>query len=43
MKCFLQAIHVVLEKMEITLKRLSAPANKTIQTSLGRVKDGKDG
>ena len=43
LKCSLQAIHVVLAKMEMTLKkRLSAPANKTAPTSRGRVNDGKD-
>ena len=42
LKCSLQAIHVVLVKMEMTLKkRLSAPASKTDPTSLGRAKDGK--
>ena len=42
LKCSLQAIHVVLVKMEMTLKkRLSAPASKTAPTSLGRAKDGK--
>jgi transposase len=40
--CSLQAIHVVLVKMEMTLKkRLSAPASKTAPTSRGRVKGGK--
>jgi len=44
LKCSLQAIHVALMKMEMTLKkRLSAPASKTAPTSLGRVKDGKVG
>ena len=44
LKCSLQAIHVVLVKMEMTLKkRLSAPASKTAPTSLGRAKDGKVG
>ena len=44
LKCSLQAIHVVLMKMEMTLKkRLSAPASKSAPTSLGHVKDGKDG
>ena len=36
LKCSLQAIHVVLVKMEMTLKkRLSAPASKTARTSPG--------
>ena len=40
-KCSLQAIHVVLVKMEMTLKkRLSVPASKTARTSPGRVKAG---
>jgi len=44
LKCSLQAIHVVLGKMEMTLKkRLSAPASKTAPTSLGRVKNGNGG
>lgn len=44
LKCSLQAIHVVLGKMEMTLKkRLSAPANKTAPTSSGRGKDGNGG
>lgn len=44
LKCSLQAIHVVLVKMEMTLKkRLSAPASKTAPTLRGRVKTGKVG
>jgi transposase len=44
LKCSLQAIHVALAKMEMTLKkRLSAPANKTAPTSSRRAKDGKNG
>lgn len=44
LKCSLQAIHVVLVKMEMTFKkRLSAPASKTVPTLLGRVKAGKAG
>lgn len=44
LKCSLQAIHVVLVKMEMTLKkRLCAPASKTAPTSSSRVKDGKNG
>ena len=44
LKCSLQAIHVVLGKMEMTLKkRLSAPASKTAPTSPGPVKNGKVG
>ncbi len=44
LKCSLQAIHVVLVKMEMNLKkRLSVPASKTAPTSPGRVKDGKGG
>ncbi len=44
LKCSLQAIHVVLLKMEMTLKKtLRAPASKTAPTSLRRVKDGKVG
>ena len=44
LKCSLQAIHVVLGKMEMTLKkRLSAPASKTAPTSPGRVKNGNGG
>lgn len=40
-KCSLQAIHVVLVKMEMTLKkRLSVPASKTARISPGRVKAG---
>jgi len=43
LKCSLQAIHVVLGKMEMTLKkRLSVRASKTAPTSHGRVKDGKN-
>ena len=35
--CSLQAIHVVLGKMELTYKkRLSAPPSKTVRTSCGR-------
>ena len=44
LKCSLQAIHVALAKMEMTLKkRLCGPANKTAPTSSGRAKDGKSG
>jgi len=44
LKCSLQAIHVVLVKMEMTLKkRLSAPASKTAPTSPGRVINGNGG
>lgn len=44
LKCSLQAIHVVLGKMEMSLKkRLSAPAVKTALTSPGRIKNGKVG
>ncbi len=44
LKCSLQAIHVVLVKMEMTLKkRLSAPASKTAPTSPSRVKNGNGG
>lgn len=40
-KCSLQAIHVVLVKMEMTLKkRLSVPTSKTARISPGRVKAG---
>lgn len=41
LKCSLQAIHVVLGKMEMTLKkRLSVPANKTARTSPMRAEVG---
>lgn len=44
LKCSLQAIHVVLAKMEMTLKkRLCVPANKTAPTSSVRAKGGKNG
>jgi transposase len=43
-KCSLQAIHVVLVKMEMTLKkRLSVPASKTARILPGRVKAGNVG
>ena len=39
--CSVQAIHVVLRKMELTYKkRHSAPASKTVQTSRGPVASG---
>ena len=41
LKCSLQAINVVLGKMGLTYKkRRSAPVNKTVQTSRGRVGSG---
>lgn len=41
LKCSVQAIHVVLGKMEMTLKkRRSVPASKTVQTSPERAKSG---
>jgi transposase len=41
LKCSLQAINVVLGKMGLTYKkRHSAPVNKTVQTSRGRVASG---
>lgn len=41
LKCSVQAIHVVLVKMEMTLKkRLSPPASKTARTLPGRAKSG---
>ena len=44
LKCSLQAIHVALAKMEMTLKkRLCGPANKTAPTSSVRAKGGKNG
>jgi transposase len=44
LECSLQAIHVALAKMGMTLKkRLCAPANKTAPISPGRAKDGKSG
>jgi transposase len=44
LKCSVQAIHVVLVKMEMTLKkRLSVPASKTVRTSPGHAKSGSVG
>ena len=44
LECSLQAIHVVLAKMELTYKkRLSVPASKTGLTSLGRAEGGGGG
>jgi transposase len=44
LKCSLQAMHVVLVKMEMTLKkRRSAPASKTARTSPGSGKAGNTG
>jgi transposase len=44
LKCSLQAIHVVLGKMELTYKkRRSAPASKTGQTLRGRGSAGGNG
>jgi transposase len=41
LECSLQAIHVVLAKMELTYKkRLSVPVSKTGRTSLGRAEGG---
>lgn len=41
LECSLQAIHVVLVKMELTYKkRLSVPVSKTGRTSLGRAEGG---
>ncbi len=44
LKCSVQAIHVVLTKMEMTLeKRLSVPAGKIARTSPARAKSGSAG
>jgi len=44
LKCSVQAIHVVLVKMEMTLKkRLCAPASRTARTLPGRAKSGSVG
>ena len=44
LKCSLQAIHVVLAKMELTYKkRHSAPANRIVPTSRGHAKPGGGG
>lgn len=44
LKCSVQAIHVVLVKMEMTLKkRLSGPASKTARTLPGHAKSGSIG
>jgi transposase len=44
LKCSLQAINVVLGKMGLTYKkRHSAPASKTVRTSLGRADSGASG
>jgi transposase len=44
LKCSLQAIHVVLGRMELTYKkRHSAPANRTALTSPGRAGSGAKG
>ena len=44
LKCSLQAIHVVLAKMEMTLKkRLSVPASRTARTSPGSAGSGNAG
>jgi transposase len=44
LQCSLQAINVVLGKMGLTYKkRHSGPANKTVQTSRGRVGSGAGG
>jgi transposase len=41
LKCSLQAIHVVLGKMDLTYKkRLSAPASRTVPISSGRARHG---